>query len=343
MSILYAGLDVSLEQTSVCVVDAEGQLVDEAKVASDPEAIATMLRQLDGSYERVGLEAGPLSQWLYFGLKDAGLPVVCIETRHAKAAIAAMSQNKSDRNDARSIAQLVRSGWFKSVHVKSVESQELRTLLTSRNFLVNKVRDHENEIRGALRPFGLKVGQVGANRFAQRVQELVEGRPRLVQCMEALLAGREALLKQLAVLHAALLRIVRNDELCVRFMGIPGVGPVTALAFKTTVDRPDRFKKSADVGAHLGLAPRQFQSGETDRRGRIAKTGDAFTRTALFAAANVMLSRSTQWTALKHWGVTIAKRSSLKKAKVAVARKLAVIMHRMWRDGTPFRWTAQKA
>lgn len=343
MSILYAGLDVSLEQTSVCVVDAEGRLISEAKVASDPGALASMLRHLDGSYERVGLEAGPLSQWLYFGLKDAGLPAVCIETRHAKAAISAMSQNKTDRNDARSIAQLVRSGWFKSVHVKSVDSQELRTLLTSREFLVNKVRDHENEIRGALRPFGLKVGHVGASVFARRVRELIADRPRLAMCMDALLAAREVLRTQLAALHNALLRTVKNDELCVRFMGIPSVGPVTALAFKTTVDRPDRFRHSVDVGAHLGLAPRRFQSGETDRQGRIAKTGDSFTRTALFAAANVMLSRSTQWTALKHWGVTLAKRSSLKKAKVAVARKLAVIMHRMWRDGTPFRWSAREA
>jgi transposase len=157
-------------------------------------------------------------------------------------------------------------------------------------------------------------------------------------------AARAVLIEQLAKLHAALLRTVKNDELCVRrFMGIPGIGPVTALAFKTTVDRSDRFRRSADAGAHLGLARRQFQSGETDRRGRIAKTGDCLTRNALLAAANVMLSRSTLWTALKHWGVTLARRRSLKKAKVAVARKLAVIMHRMWRDRTPFRWTAHAA
>jgi transposase len=161
--------------------------------------------------------------------------------------------------------------------------------------------------------------------------------------MEALLASREVLMSQLAKLHAALLRVVKNDELCVRFMGIPGVGPVTALAFQTTIDRPERFKRSANVGAHLGLVPRQSQSGETDRRGRIAKSGDSLTRSALFAAANVMLSRTTQWIALKHWGVTIARRSSLKKAKVAVARKLAVIMHRMWRDETAFRWAAKEA
>lgn len=232
MSILYAGLDVSLELTSVCVVNADGQLLREAKVPSESKAIADVLGQVGGYYERAGLEAGPLSQWLYFGLKDAGLPAVCIETRHAKAAIGAMSQNKTDRNDARSIAQLVRSGWFKSVHVRSLDNQELRTLLISREFLVNKVRDHENEIRGALRPFGLKVGQVSDRNFAHRIRELVSDRPRLVLCMATLLAAREVLIKQLAALHSALLKTVKNDELCVRFMGIPGVGPVTALALK---------------------------------------------------------------------------------------------------------------
>jgi transposase len=256
MSLLYAGLDVSLEMTSICVVDAGGRIVSEAKVSSDPKAIADQLLGLEETFERIGLEAGPLSQWLYFGLRDTGLPIACIETRHAKAAIVAMSHNKTDRNDARSIAQLVRSGWFKTVHVKSIESQELRTLLTSREFLVNKIRDHENEIRGSLRPFGLKVGRVGSSAFASRIRELVADRPRLSLCMEALLAAREVLLAQLAKLHATLLRTVKNDELCVRFMGIPGVGPVTALAFKTMVDRPDRFRRSADVGAHLGLAPR---------------------------------------------------------------------------------------
>lgn len=340
MSKLYAGLDVSLETTNVCVVDTDGRVRLEAKVFTEPEALVSLLTELDEPYERIGLEAGPLSQWLYFGLRDAGLPVLCVETRHMKAAIVAMTQNKNDRNDARSIAQVVRSGWFKQVHVKSVESQELRTLLTSREFLVNKIRDHENEIRGALRPHGLRVGRVSASGFEVRVRELVADRPRLVLCMEALLRARETLRREMARLHAELLRVVKNDELCRRFMTIPGVGPVTALAFKTTIDRPDRFRRSTDVGAHLGLTPRQYQSGELDRRGRISRHGDALTRTALFSAAHVMLSRSTQWTALKAWGVRLAARSSLKKAKIAVARKLAIIMHRMWKDGTPFRWTA---
>lgn len=337
---LFAGLDVSLELTSVCVVDEDGATVLETKAASEPEAIRETLRGVEGAFERVGLEAGPLSPWLASGLKAAGLPAICIEARHAKAAMVAMTRNKNDRNDARSLAHLIRSGWFKAVHVKSVESQELRTLRVAREFFINKLRDHENEIRGLLRPFGLKVGRVAARDFEARIRELTDGTPRLVLCMEALLAGRAEMLRQLAELHRELLRVTANDELCRRFMTIPGVGPVTALAFKTTIDDPARFRRSGDVGAHLGLTPRQYQSGETDVRGRISRSGDAFTRTALFTAAHVMLTRSRQWTAVRAWGLRIAKRSSLKKAKVAVARKLAVVMHRMWRDDAPFRWGA---
>lgn len=340
MVALYAGLDVSLELTSICVVDEEGRMVLEAKAASEPDAIADALREAAGEVVRVGFEAGPLSQWLFFGLKNAGLPAVCLEARHAKAAMVAMNRNKNDRNDARSIAQLVRSGWFKAVHVKSRSSQELRTLLTAREFYVNKLRDHENEIRGLLRPFGLKVGKVGARDFEARARELVAGEPLLELCIETLLAGRATMKKALADLHRALLRLTENDELCRRFMTIPGVGPVTALAFKATIDDPARFRRSNDVGAHLGLTPRQYQSGETDVRGRISRSGDAFTRTALFTAAHVMLTRSRQWTAIRAWGMRIAQRSNLKKAKIAVARKLAVVMHRMWRDETPFRWGA---
>jgi transposase len=245
-----------------------------------------------------------------------------------------------DRNDARSLAHLIRSGWFKAVHVKSMENQELRTLLIAREFFVNKLRHHENEVRGLLRSFGLKVGRVAARDFAARVRELTADAPRLRRCMEALLAGRAQMLHQLAELHRELLRATANDERCRRFMTIPGVGPVTALAFKTTIDDPARFRRSTDVGAHLGLTPRQYQSGETDVRGRISRSGDAFTRSALFAAAHAMLTRSRQWTSIRAWGLRLAKRSSLKKAKIAVARKLAVVMHRMWRDEAPFRWDA---
>jgi transposase len=286
----------------------------------------------------VGFEAGPLSPWLFVELKRAGLPVVCIEARHAKAMMAAMRRNKNDRNHAWSLVHLIRSGWFKAAHVKSSRGRSSERI--TREFFVNKLRDHENEIRCLLRPFGLKIGRVSARDFELRVRELAAGAPRIEQCMEALLSGRREMQRQLANLHRDLLRLTANDEVCRRFMTIPGVGPVTALAFKTTIDDPARFRRSSDVGAHLGLTPRQHQSGETDLRGRISRSGDAFTRSALFTAAHVMLTRSRQWTSIQAWGVRIAKRSSLKKAKIAVARKLAVVMHRMWRDDAPFRWGA---
>ncbi len=230
------------------------------------------------------------------------------------------------------------------MHVKSVDSQELRTLLGSREFLVNKLRDHENEIRGLLRPIWPQ-GWTGHGLWLRGTQflELVEDRPRLRLCMEALLSAREAIMRQLAGLHGELLRVTKNDELCVRFMGIPGVGPVTALAFKTAVDRPDRFRRSSDVGAHLGLTPRQHQSGEIDRRGRIAKNGDGLTRTALFAAANVMLTRSTQWTSLKHWVSRSPSAARSRRRRWQWPGSLPFIMHRMWKDGTSFRWTTKEA
>jgi transposase len=335
---IYAGLDVSLEKTSVCVVNAEGRVTAETKVDSDPEAIGRALVSMAGSFERIGLEAGPLSQWIYFGLIGQGLPAVCVETRHMKAAMAAMN-NKTDRNDAHGIAQMMRTGWFKRVHVKSTLSQELRTLLTSRRFVVNKLRDVENEIRGALRPHGLKVGRVSPRSYDGRVRELIADKPQLRFAFEPLLRLRQALLAEYGVLHRQLLRTVKGDEVCRRLMTIPGVGPVAALAFKTTIDHPERFKRSADVAPSLGLVPRKYQSGETDRTGRITKAGDELARGALYTAAHVLLSRPVRWSALKAWGLRVAKRSSLKVAKVAVARKLAVIMHRMWVDQTDFRWS----
>ncbi|MEM6439282.1 MAG: IS110 family transposase [Pseudomonadota bacterium] len=337
---LHAGLDVSLEMTSVCVVDENGATVLETKALSDPAAIAEALQGVDGAFERVGLEAGPPSSWLVSGSTAAGLPAICIEARHAKAAMVAMTRNKNDRDDAGSLARLIRSGGFKAVHVKSVESQELRTLLVAREVFVNKLRDHENDIRGLLRPFGLKVGRVATRKFEGRIRELTTDAPRLRLCMEALLAGRAEMIRQLAELHRELLRATANDELCRRFMTLPGVGPVTALAFESTLDDPARVRRSSDVGAHLGLTPRQSQSGETDVRGRISRSGDAFTRTALFTAAHVMPTRSRQWTAIRAWGLRLAKRSSLKTAKIAVARKLAVARRRMWRDDVPFSWGA---
>jgi len=336
----YAGIDVSLKESHVCVVDAEGEVVSEAIVASEPEALAQHLRQW--RLERIGLEAGPLSQWLHGGLHAAGLAVTCIETRHLKAAIGAM-RVKTDRNDARAIAQVMRVGWYRAVHVKTPAAQEQVALVTARKLLVNKLTDVENSVRGLLRGFGLKLGQVGRGRFEARVRELLEGMPRLLAIIAPLLTARAALKDQLAVLHRQVLQAVRQDRVCRLLMTAPGVGPVVALTFKSAIDDPARFARSKAVGVHFGLTPKKYQSGESDRSGAITRMGDELVRTTLYEAASTLLHRVQRWSWLKAWAVRVAQRRGAKRAQVALARRLAVVLHRMWRDGTEFRWSREAA
>jgi transposase len=334
----YAGLDVSVKETSVCVVDEAGKIVRELKVPSHPEDLVDVLKDAAWRLERIGLEAGPLSQWLFSGLADAGLPVVCIETRHTKAFLKAQV-NKSDRNDARGIAQMMRVNLFRPVHVKTLTSQKRRALLTARKILQEKAVAIENDIRGLLRNFGLKVGVIGIGKFEERIRELVGGMPELVEIIEPLLAARQKLREMFTRLHRKLLLVVRDDDVCRRLMTIPGIGPVVSLAFKSTIDIPARFRNSKAVGPSLGLTPVLNQSGESHRIGRVSLCGDAMMRALLYEAAQVMMTRVKKWSSLKAWAMNVAKRRGLKKAIVALARRLAVIMHRMWVDGSVFRWT----
>jgi transposase len=338
----YAAIDVSLEWSSVCIVDATGKIVREAKVRSEREAVVEFLQATGLTFTRIGLEAGPLSQWLYAGLVDAGLPAICIETRHVKAALKAMTV-KTDKNDARGMAQLMRLGWFRPVHVKTLVAQEIRALLTARRLLLAKLCDIETSLRGILRGFGLKVGPVSKLRFESRIRALVTGQAMLERVVEPMLRVHAALRGEYAILHRELLATVRDDEVCRRLMTVPGVGAVVAMSFKSAIDQPERFQHSKAVGAHLGLTPRKYQSGEVDRTGRISKVGDAAVRTALFEAANIMLTRAARWSSLKAWALRVGNRQGMKKAKVALARKLAVVLHRMWLDGTVFRWGSQAA
>jgi transposase len=338
----FAGLDVSVKETSVCIVDDTGRIVREAKVASEPEALLAVLNNPSYRFRRIGLEAGPLSQWLYSALGEANLPVICVETRHMRAVLKAQI-NKTDRNDARGIAQMMRVGLYRPVHVKTLRSQKLRMLLTHRKLLQSKAIAIENDLRGTLRNFGLKVGVVGAVKFEARINELVEGLPDLAVLVEPLLIVRRTLREQLGILHRRLLKLARDDEVCRRLMTVPGVGPVVALTFRATIDVPARFRNSRAVGAVLGLTPCRHQSGESDRTGAISKCGDEMMRVMLYEAAQILLMRSTRWSWLKVWAMQIAKRRGLKKAVVALARRLAVIMHRIWVDGTEFRWARQAA
>ena len=336
----FAGLDVSLEETAICIVDEAGEIVREARVASEPDALVMFFDALGMTMERVGLEACSLTAWLHQGLSEAGIPVVCIEARQAKAAMGAMP-NKTDRNDARGIAQIMRTGWYRPVHVKSPSCRSWRALLTARRMVLNKRRDVENGVRALLREAGLKVGTPSRKDFPARVRELAAGDAVLTGLVESLLSVIRVMTDEVARLTKRVLDEVRVEPTCRHLMTVPGVGPLTALAFRATVDRPDRFRRSRDVGAHLGLTPRRYQSGETDVQGRISRCGDELARTALYEAAHSLLIRSTKWSALRAWGMQVAKRRGMARARVAVARKLAVIMHRMWVDKSEFRWGKQ--
>jgi transposase len=334
----FAAIDVSLELSSVCVVDGAGKIVAERKVASEPDALVALFGKLGLALTRIGLEAGPLSQWLHAGLTAGGYPAVLIETRHVKAALKAMTV-KTDRNDARGMAQLMRIGFFRPVHAKALPAQDMRALLTGRRLLLGKLRDIELGIRGILRGFGLKVGKVSKGQFAARIRALVTGHPMLEPVAEAMLRAQASLRAEYGKLHRQLLGLVRDDAVCRRLMTAPGVGAVVSMTYKAAIDDPARFHKSRDVGPYFGLTPKKYQSGEVDWTGNISKVGDETVRAALYEAANIILSRVTRFSALKAWAMRVAKLRGLKRAKVALARKLAVVLHRMWIDGSEFRWT----
>src|SRR3712207_4194138 len=289
----YAGIDVSLEHSSVCVVDATGRIVCEAKVTSEPEALVAFLSRLNLQLARIGLEAGPLSQWLHAALVKAGFEAVLPETRHVKAALSAMIV-KTDRRDARGIAQLLRMGWFRPVHCKSPPAQEVRALLVARKQLQAKMRDVELSLRGLLRGFGLKLGEVSKGQYAARVRTLVAGHTMLERIAEAMLQAREALRTEFGKLHRAMLAIARTDEVCRRLMTVPGVGALVAVTFTSGVDAPERFARSRAVGAHFGLTPKKYQSGVTDITGAVSRVGDGMVRTALYEAAHILLTRAVR-------------------------------------------------
>jgi transposase len=265
-----------------------------------------------------------------------------MEARHVRASFAAM-RVKTDRNDARGIAQLVRLGWFKAVHVKAPSAQETRVLLKGRQFLVDKLTGIENSMRAALRNFGLKMGQVSRRSWAARAQELAAGVPALEIIVSSLLRVRDVLLQELRKLDCTLIKSARTDPVVRMLMTAPGVGAIVALTFKSAVDDPTRFRRARDVGPWLGLTPSRYQSGRTDIIGHITKAGDASVRTALYEAATTLIGRVAAWSSLKNWGLRLARRSGAKKARVAVARKLAVVLLTMWRSQMPFRWTSKPA
>jgi len=338
----FVGLDVALRSLALCIIDGEGKIVLEQALLCEVEDITSCLEQFGHPIVRIGFEAGTMSQTLFHGLKAEGYDVVCMEARQVYAALSAM-RNKTDKNDARGIAQVLRSGWFNPVHIKSYEAHYDRALLTSRKAILRKCLDLEAEVRGLFKVFGIRLpSPLKRNRFDEAARVIIEDDERLAFALLPMLDARLVLYKTFLEMERRLRAITHKDPVCMRLLTAPGVGPVTALSFKAGVDDPTRFKSSRLVAAHFGLTPRRFQSGEMDNMGRISKAGDSTVRAALFSAANVLLMRSAKSCALKTWGMHLIRKKGRRRATVAVARKLAVILHRMWVDGTTFQWDDQE-
>lgn len=331
----YAGLDLSMESTQVCIVDDNGRKVVSEKVESSPEAIAMMLERY-GPIERAVIETGRMSPAICLGLRELDVPVVCIDARQAHQSLKAMKANKTDPHDAAGLAQLARTGFYKEVHVKSPAAHGVRSVITARSHLVEARVRLDNTIRGLCATFGYRPGAGQGKAFLERIMQAAHI-PGLGDAIASLLSVRTELVQQIKEMDRRLRLIASQSQACEILMTIPGVGVQTSAAFAAAVDEAGRFRQSRNAGAYFGLVPRRHQLGELDCTGRITKQGDGAVRKLLYEAANSILTRSRETFALKTWAMKIAKRRGLKKARVALARRLAVIMHAMLRDGTLFQ------
>lgn len=332
----YAALDVSNEETAIHVIDETEATVWRGKRASDPDVLTTTLRRHAPDLVRVGLETGPLTPWLYHTCKALGLPIVCLDARHALAATA-LQRNKTDARDAQTLAQLVRMGWYREARVKSYAAHAVRHFVGARAQLMGIVVDLSNQIRSTLKTFGLMAGKGAERAFGIRVHDLIAARPTIAAIVEPLLAAWRAVRGQIGVLDRRLITLARGDATCRLLMTCPGVGVIVATSFAAAIEAPEHFRHSRSVGAYLGLTPVRHQSGEIDRTGGISRRGDRLMRSYLFEAAASLLVRVRQDSALKTWGRALVERMGFKHAAVAVARKLAVVLHAMWRAGTLFQ------
>jgi transposase len=340
----YVGLDVSLKEVSICVVDGDGEVLNRASVPTEPDTIAEYLAQNARHAERVVHESGILATWLTRELEARGIPITCIDARMAHRALSARL-NKSDKADAEGLAQLARTGWFTKVHIRSEASDRVRTLVAARERLIRMRKDLEAHIRGVLRTFGIRMGPVlkahHRQGFRDQLAEAGTTDPLLRLVAQTMIPIHKTLCASAEALGDELMHVAKQNTLARRLMTVPGVGPLVALNFIATIDDASRFRRSSDVGAFLGLTPRRYQSGEIDRSGRISKCGDAEMRRLLVSAATSLMTQVKRFSPLKSWAIRLSARKGFKKAAVATARKLAVILHAIWRDGTEFTWTKE--
>jgi transposase len=334
----FVGLDVSQKLTSICVVDEAGHRLWRGQCATNPDQIERAVRGHAGADAHVGIETGPMPPWLVHELRGREIDVTCLDARHASAALK-MQMNKTDQNDAERLAQIMRTGWFRSVHVKSLDAHRARALVGARAQLVSMTTRLSNHIRGVLKTFGLLPGSMRGLPFDRRIEALLADSEDLAPIVQPMLTAWRQLREQIAAFDKAVRALAKSSPTCRLLMSVPGIGVVSVLAYVSTIEDPARFTRSRSVGAHMGLTPRQYQSGEVDRSGRFSRCGDTLARTLIYEAAVVILTRVKRASRLKDWAQAIAKRSGAGKARVALARKLSVILHSIWRSGEPFRWS----
>ncbi len=336
---IFAGLDVGGKKTAVCIVDRSGKIIWQGTLDTHPEMIAAALKRWRGRLDKVGLESGPFTPHLHRALVAMGYPMVCMDARRAADAIKSR-RIKSDKADAWALAEMLRTGWFTAVHVKSVDSHRIKTLLGARDQLVKIKRSLGNQVRGLLRPFGIRLpSRVGTKKFAEAAHQATQNDPIMSASIRALLEALVSIDAQVGKLDAELKELAGRSEVAWRLMSVPGVGPITVMAFIAAIEDVKRFRRTRDIGAYLGLTEKRYQSADTDIRMGISKQGDSMARHYLYEAANVMLTTVKKRFPLRSWGLQLMKKVGPKRARVAVARKLAVMLARMWKDGTHFQAT----
>lgn len=334
----YAGLDVSMKKTSICIVDEKGKIIHESEVNSDPHTLADAIEKTGLKIELVGFESGSLAHYLAEGFKERAIPAVCMDARKMSA-ILSIRINKTDKNDARGIADALRTGVFIRVHDKPREAIDRSAVLSMRRCLVNQRTDIKNHVRGILKTYGIRLGAVGPKRFNETVKHRIQALEWLVrQTLDEMLELFDMLDQKIDRLDKELLQIAHKDKEVQLLMSAQGVGPITALTFKAEIFDPSRFANSRAVGAYLGMTPTQYSSGETQKQGKISRCGSSELRSLLTEAGNVILTRSKKWSKLKAWGLKIMRKKGKQKATLAVGRKLAVIMHRMLIERKAFIW-----
>lgn len=338
MTEVYVGLDVSDKTTHICAVGHDGEVAWRGVCVTDPEVLANTLKAHCPKLVRIVLETGTLSSFLYHGLTERDFPVVCVCARHAKGVLS-VQVNKSDVHDAEGLAQMARTGWFKAVHMKDSQTHLDRARLKMREQMVQAHNTMINQMRGLLKLFGLRLGgSTTPGMRNKRLEFMFRQKPELRDVFSPLIASLTALEAQIKAISATIKKRAQSDAVCERLMTVPGVGPITALTYICSIEDPKRFAHGSDAGAYAGLAPRRSQSGERDTKGHISKAGDRNLRHALYEAANNLLSRVKRPFALQTWGKALAVSKGGKRARVAVARKLAALLHKLWLSGERFDW-----